>query len=109
MADEDGKNTSLADVIVKHLRDPDRKDGAKGHKKHSKREQKKKNEDRDCIAVHSRQVHPPILNTKFGATGFDVAPKFPGKPKLGEKVCQGTIASWLNWCRISTIGRLSPH
>ena len=52
LVDQDCKLISMADAIVKILKQPDRKDGVTGDKKHRKREANKKYLDRDYVAVH---------------------------------------------------------
>ena len=88
--DENGKKISMADRLVKILSREERRYGVKGGGKSDKREANKKIEDQMCRACHHGNLdqeanqYLPLLNSKCQAKGFDVGPKFPGKPRKGE-------------------------
>ena len=97
LVDLQGKKISFADLVVKILSRPEYRFGVKGEEGKS---QKRENNNRvikehHYIAVHHGELdeeancYLPIMNTRMAATGFDVPPKFVGKPKLGEKIRQG--------------------
>ena len=64
--DEDGNATSLADTLAKLLRHPSRKNGVTGDAKHKKREQNKKTEDQDYVAVHHAETKSEALIEQSG-------------------------------------------